>query len=241
MSMLTPPGMGGKYRITGDKYPRMRRTGGRRKLVLAATGGVLALGLVGWGTFQLVDVFTGGSTATAAGGKNCPAPATSASPAKVKPLPAPGRIKVNVLNATARSGLAKETADALKKRGFAVGEVGNATEEYDKKVKGTGLLLGPTAAMKTSLPVLGTQLTAAAAAAARLTAAGVQATSTVLSGLPRDQILAFAEREQADVIVVGASTRPAVATRLLGSTPLALVARSHRPVLVVTRPVEASA
>lgn len=25
MSMLTPPGMGGKYRITGDKYPRMRR------------------------------------------------------------------------------------------------------------------------------------------------------------------------------------------------------------------------
>jgi nucleotide-binding universal stress UspA family protein len=84
-------------------------------------------------------------------------------------------------------------------------------------------------------------VTAAAAAAARLTAAGVQATSTVLSGLPRDQILAFAEREQADVIVVGASTRPAVATRLLGSTPLALVARSHRPVLVVTRPVEASA
>lgn len=79
--------MGGKYRITGDKYPRMRPTGGRRKLVLAATGGVLALGLVGWGTFQLVDVFTGGSTATAAGGKNCPAPATSVSPAKVTPSP----------------------------------------------------------------------------------------------------------------------------------------------------------
>ncbi|RWZ73011.1 LytR family transcriptional regulator, partial [Streptomyces albidoflavus] len=85
MSMLTPPGMGGKYRITGDKYPRMRRTGGRRKLVLAATGGVLALGLLGWGTFQLVDVFTGGSTATAAGGENCPRPATSASPAQAKP------------------------------------------------------------------------------------------------------------------------------------------------------------
>ena len=81
---------------------------------------------------------------------------------------------------------------------------------------------------------------AAAAAAARLTAAGVQATSTVRSGLPRDQILAFAEQEQADVIVVGASSRAAVATRLLGSTPLAVVARSTRPVLVVTRPPQAS-
>ena len=82
---------------------------------------------------------------------------------------------------------------------------------------------------------------AAATAAAHLTAAGVQATSTVRSGLARDQILAFAEQEQADVIVVGASTRPAVATRLLGSTPLAVVARSTRPVLVVTRPPDASA
>jgi hypothetical protein len=36
--------------------------------------------------------------------------------------------------------------------------VGNATKQYDKKVKGTGLLLGPAAALDTSLPVLGTQL-----------------------------------------------------------------------------------
>jgi len=82
---------------------------------------------------------------------------------------------------------------------------------------------------------------AASAAASRLTAAGVQATSTVLSGLARDQILAFADQQRADVVVVGASGRPAMATRLLGSTPLALVARSTRPVLVVTRPPEASA
>ena len=159
MSMLTPPGMGGKYRITGDKYPRMRRTGGRRKLVLAATGGVLALGLVGWGTFQLVDVFSGGgSTATAAGATDCPRPAPSASPATVEPLPAPGEIKVNVLNATERGGLAKKTADALKKRGFAIGEVGNATEEYDKKVKGTVLLLGAADAVDGAFPVLATQV-----------------------------------------------------------------------------------
>lgn len=159
MSMLTPPGMGGKYRITGDKYPRMRRTGGRRKLVLAATGGVLALGLVGWGTFQLVDVFSsGGSTATAAGATDCPRPAPSASPATVEPLPAPGKIKVNVLNATERGGLAKKTADALKKRGFAIGEVGNATEEYDKKVKGSALLLGAADALDGAFPVLATQV-----------------------------------------------------------------------------------
>ena len=82
---------------------------------------------------------------------------------------------------------------------------------------------------------------AADAAAQQLTAAGVTATSTVRAGLARDQILAFAEQEEADVVVVGASTRPAVATRLLGSTPLAVVARSPRPVLVVTRPPRASA
>jgi nucleotide-binding universal stress UspA family protein len=89
--------------------------------------------------------------------------------------------------------------------------------------------------------VYGERAAAAAAAAVQgLTAAGVRATAAVRSGLAREQILAYAEQEQADVIVVGASTRPAVATRLLGSTPLALVARSTRPVLVVTRPPEAS-
>ena len=82
---------------------------------------------------------------------------------------------------------------------------------------------------------------AAEAASQRLTAAGVTATSTVRSGLARDQILAFAEQEGADVVVVGASSRPAVATRLIGSTPLAVVSRSTRPVLVVTRPPQASA
>ncbi|MFJ1829280.1 LytR family transcriptional regulator, partial [Streptomyces sp. NPDC088178] len=52
--------MGGKYRITGDKYPRMRRPRRRGKLILAATASVVALGLAGWGTLQLIDVFTGG-------------------------------------------------------------------------------------------------------------------------------------------------------------------------------------
>ncbi|MGW3634421.1 LytR C-terminal domain-containing protein [Streptomyces sp. NPDC005122] len=170
MSMLTPPGMGGQYRITGDKYPRMRRPRGRRRLVFLVVVCVTALGLIGWGTLQLIDVFTGGGDrATAAGTKaHCatgPGPSAKASTASVSTaagaLPRPGGITVNVLNATPRSGLAKTTADELKKRGFRIGDVGNAPKAYDKRVAGPGLLLGSTAAVKAALPVLGTQLTGA--------------------------------------------------------------------------------
>ncbi|MFE6338461.1 LytR C-terminal domain-containing protein [Streptomyces sp. NPDC057798] len=159
MSMLTPPGMGGQYRITGDKYPRMRRPRRRGRLVLLAVASVTALGVLGWGTLQLIDVFTGGGKeASAAGARlgECRDRATAST--KAAALPEPGRITVNVLNATPVSGLAKKTADELKKRGFRIGEVGNATKQYDKKVKGTALLLGPSAALDTSLPVLATQL-----------------------------------------------------------------------------------
>ena len=163
MSMLTPPGMGGKYRITGDKYPRMRRPRRRGRLVLGVVASVAALSLVGWGTLQLIDVFTGGGDeASAAGAKaDCVKKANASPSPSTAPLPKPNQITVNVLNATARGGLAKKTADELKKRGFRIGDVGNATAVYDKKVKGTGILLGPSSALKTSLPVLSTQLAAA--------------------------------------------------------------------------------
>ncbi|MFJ3440248.1 LytR C-terminal domain-containing protein [Streptomyces sp. NPDC086081] len=151
--------MGGKYRITGNRYPRMRRPRRRGRLVAVGIASVVVLGVGGWGTLQLIDVFTGGGRkASAAGGTDC-APATGASPSpRARALPEPRTITVNVLNATTRSGLAKKTADELKKRGFKIGDVGNATKEYDKKVKGTGLLLGPASALDTALPVLGTQL-----------------------------------------------------------------------------------
>ncbi|HEY9439188.1 MAG TPA: LytR C-terminal domain-containing protein [Streptomyces sp.] len=149
--------MGGKYRITGDTYPRMRRPRRRRKLVLAAIAAAVALGLVGWGTLQLIDVFTGGDKPASAAdrGKNCPSPKPSA-PAKV--LPKPASIKVNIYNATPRSGLAKSAADELKKRGFVIGKVGNASAAYDKKVPGPGVLLGASTAADGTFPVLGTQL-----------------------------------------------------------------------------------
>ncbi|MDQ0991772.1 LytR C-terminal domain-containing protein [Streptomyces sp. V3I7] len=162
MSMLTPPGMGGKYRITGDTYPRMRQSRRRGRLVLGLVASVAVLGLIGWGTLQLIDVFTGGHKKTAASGSGADCrtkAAPSAEPAVA--LPEPKKITVNVYNATKRTGLAKSTADELKKRGFKIGKVGNATPEFDKKVKGAGILVGPDAALKTSLPVLGTQLASA--------------------------------------------------------------------------------
>ncbi|MFF9898562.1 LytR C-terminal domain-containing protein [Streptomyces longispororuber] len=163
MSMLTPPGMGGKYRITGDKYPRMRRPSGRRRLVLAAVAALAAVGLIGWGTLQLIDVFTGGE-ASAAGTATGAAKAGDCAgrpEKKAPPLPEPRRITVNVLNATPRGGLAKETADELKKRGFTIDKVANAPKAYDKKVRGPGMVLGPRSAADTALPVLAAQLAGA--------------------------------------------------------------------------------
>ncbi|MFE4582624.1 LytR C-terminal domain-containing protein [Streptomyces chartreusis] len=154
--------MGGQYRIKGDKYPRLRRRRRRGRFVVLAVASVTALGVAGWGTLQLIDVFTGGGgEASAAGPKSDCGTRATPSPTATAPLPKPAGITVNVLNATTRSGLAKQTADELKKRGFKIGDVGNATKDYDKKVKGTGLLLGPAASLNTSLPVLATQLTTA--------------------------------------------------------------------------------
>ncbi|KOU45127.1 MULTISPECIES: LytR C-terminal domain-containing protein [Streptomyces] len=153
--------MGGKYRITGDAYPRMRRPRKRRRLVLAGVGAVVALSLAGWGTLQLIDVFTGGDKSAAAAGHKRACPTVKPAVAPAKALPKPAAVKVNVYNATTRSGLAKDAAEELKKRGFAIGEVGNASKEYDKKVPGTGVLLGAPAAKNGGFTVLGTQLAGA--------------------------------------------------------------------------------
>ncbi|WP_063760698.1 LytR C-terminal domain-containing protein [Streptomyces aureocirculatus] len=185
MSMLTPPGMGGKYRITGDKYPRMRRPSGRRRIVLAAIAALAVVGLLGWGSLQLIDVFSGKDEASAASGtKDCVTDTPrqqqnqqqqnqnqnqnqkqnqkqNQNQQNQNPLPKPAQIKVNVFNATPRGGLAKDTADELRKRGFAIGKVGNATKAYDKKVEGPGIVLGAKSATDTALPVLATQLTGA--------------------------------------------------------------------------------
>ncbi|GFH38826.1 LytR C-terminal domain-containing protein [Streptomyces pacificus] len=172
MSMLTPPGMGGKYRITGNAYPRMRRPRRRRKVVLAAVAAVAVLGLGGWGTLQLISAFSGDTDKAAAKSKAAackPGPTPSAAPTP----PRPAQITVNVYNATPRSGLAKATADELQKRGFNIGKVGNASPQYDKKVPGPGLLLGSPDAHEGPFGVLGTQLAGAQLKADARTSADV--------------------------------------------------------------------
>jgi nucleotide-binding universal stress UspA family protein len=77
---------------------------------------------------------------------------------------------------------------------------------------------------------------AAEAIRRRLAEAGVEATAVVLPGRPLQAILEYADKQAADLIVAGSSSRPVVAERLLGSVPLNLIKRSTRPVLVVTAP-----
>jgi nucleotide-binding universal stress UspA family protein len=77
---------------------------------------------------------------------------------------------------------------------------------------------------------------AVAAMARRLSDAGLTVSETVVPGRAVAAILEFADQQQADLIMVGSSSRPAVAERLLGSVPLDLIKRSTRPVLVVTHP-----
>ncbi len=164
MSMLTPPGMGGKYRVTGAAYPRLSRRPRRRRIVFAVLGAVLGIALLGYGSLQLIQVFRGdGDEPRATAGGKCPdkgSGAASAAPAAAPAvvLPQPADITVNVYNATQRAGLAKAVGDELKARGFTVGQVGNAPADFDKKVPGTGILLGSPKTDKAAYSVLGTQL-----------------------------------------------------------------------------------
>lgn len=169
MSMLTPPGMGGKYRVTGAAYPRMSRPRRRRRIVLLVLGSIVGLALIAYGALQLIDVFGGDADKrkTAAAAKDCAtaAPkagaAAAASAAPKVALPQPGQITVNVYNATPRAGLAKAVGDELKKRGFAIGEVGNAPADFDKKVPGAGILVGSPQTDKAVFSVLGANLAGA--------------------------------------------------------------------------------
>lgn len=148
MSMLTPPGMGGKkYRITGNRYPRMSRRPRRRRKVFAAVAAVTALGLLGYGGSQLVDVFAGNderSTQAQSGAECTPVDGRGQQQAGPPPeLPEAESITVNIYNATTRQGLAQRTADALADRGFSIGDVANAPGNLDGKVRASGLLMGP--------------------------------------------------------------------------------------------------
>ncbi|WP_405363741.1 LytR C-terminal domain-containing protein [Kitasatospora sp. NBC_00085] len=161
--MLTPQGLKGKqYRITGNSYPRLGRPPKKSRKVMALIGSLLALALIALGGVQLYDIFTGkGKNASAQAcaspsGKPlaAPAPTPDASPgAPGAPagdphaIPQPAGFKLNVFNATTKSGLAGRTADEFTKRGFTVDKKGNAPAELDKKVPGTAVVIaGPAGA-----------------------------------------------------------------------------------------------
>jgi nucleotide-binding universal stress UspA family protein len=70
----------------------------------------------------------------------------------------------------------------------------------------------------------------------RLREAGVEADGEAHAGSVTRGVLLFAEEQDADVIVTGASTKGRVARRVLGSVPMELISRARRPVLVITPP-----
>lgn len=71
---------------------------------------------------------------------------------------------------------------------------------------------------------------------------GVPARSEVFSGNPADEIVAYADSADADLIVVGSRGRGAVASTLLGSVSRGVLHEARRPVLVVRgAPVPAEA
>ena len=77
----------------------------------------------------------------------------------------------------------------------------------------------------------------AEAIADRLRAAGIEDVETeVRPGRVTRGVLIFAEEREADLILVGASKRGAVAKRVLGDVSLELVSRSRRPVMVIAPP-----
>ena len=77
---------------------------------------------------------------------------------------------------------------------------------------------------------------AAEAMAEQIRAEGVEAEPHTLHGPVVRSVLLFAEHHDADLVVAGATTRGPVASRLLGNTPIEMIRRARRPVLVVTPP-----
>jgi nucleotide-binding universal stress UspA family protein len=76
----------------------------------------------------------------------------------------------------------------------------------------------------------------AEAMAGALREQGVDADVSVRPGKVVPGVLVFAEEQEADLILVGASKRGPVAKRLLGDVSLELVRRSRRPVMVIAPP-----
>jgi nucleotide-binding universal stress UspA family protein len=67
---------------------------------------------------------------------------------------------------------------------------------------------------------------------------GVRAKTELLAGDPADEIVAFADSIDADLIVVGSRGHGAVASVLLGSVSRGVLREARRPVLIARKPAE---
>jgi nucleotide-binding universal stress UspA family protein len=70
-------------------------------------------------------------------------------------------------------------------------------------------------------------------AAALANTHGVAATTALLGGSTAEEIVAYAEANNVDMIVVGSNGRGAITSALLGSVSLGVLAASKRPVVIV--------
>jgi nucleotide-binding universal stress UspA family protein len=70
-------------------------------------------------------------------------------------------------------------------------------------------------------------------ATAAAESSGVRATTQLLAGDPANEIVAYADSVDADVIVVGSRGRGAIAGAFLGSVSRGVLREARRPVLVV--------
>jgi nucleotide-binding universal stress UspA family protein len=71
--------------------------------------------------------------------------------------------------------------------------------------------------------------------------AGIQASSKLLSGNAADEIVAYADSEDVDLIVIGSRGHGAIATILLGSVSRRVLSESKRPVAVIRGLAEVTA
>jgi len=72
--------------------------------------------------------------------------------------------------------------------------------------------------------------------AERIESTGIAVRAEHRSGPVVRGLCVFAEEQEADLIVVGATTRGPLARRMLGTVTARLIERSRRPVLVITPP-----
>ncbi len=97
-----------------DAHWRVRRRQQQRQVLLIALCALLGLGGLGLGTWL----------------RSHAQPAARAVPAAYLPTLPPEGIDVQVLNATSRAGLADTVATDLRRRGFAISGIANATTEF---------------------------------------------------------------------------------------------------------------